>query len=243
MAAHSTTRTEPWEEILKGSDKEAFQKVVMPHMDVLIDAARRDLTYYVRNGALHEGDFSPEELVGEGLIHSWKHRKVRPADMPLRSWLLSTQHRVTRGLVGRFRTYRREKELSLDEPVSINADSGDTQEWFWDWYQPEQELTWEDVIPAGESVDEAMELDASSARLLEESDRRHALMLHDEFQMALPHISFAINRSPDDVARLLQQARAGLGDRRRYDQGQDAQGRDAERRQGAPSNEPDRSDA
>lgn len=214
MAAHTATRTENWEKILKGSDKEAFQDVVKPHMDMLLEAARRDLKFYVRNGTLHEGDFSPEELVGEGLIHSWKHRDVRPSDMPLRSWLLGTQHRVTRGLVGRFRAYRRNKDLSLDEPVSINADALDTQEWFWDWYQPEQELTWEDVIPAREPDDVEIGLDESRERLLEESDRRHALILHDEFQMSLQDVSFTINRSPDAVAELLERARASLRERR-----------------------------
>lgn len=218
MAAQPTRSDDSWEEILNGSDKEAFQDIVKPHMDVLLDAAQRDLTYYVRNGALHEEDFSSEELVGEGLIHAWRHREVRPAGMPLRSWLLSTQHRVTRGLVGRFRTYRREKELSLDEPVSIAADADDTQEWFWEWYQPEQELRWEDVIPAGESVDDALELDGSSERLLEEADRRHALMLHEDFEMSLPDVSFAINRSPDEVARLLEQARTGPEEGRGADQ-------------------------
>lgn len=210
MAANSSSSAQHWQQVMKGSDKEAFQRIVEPYMDVLLNAARRDLRYYLRNGILHEGDFSPEELVGEGLIHAWKHRKVRPDEMPLRSWLLGTQHRVTRGLVDTFRSYRREKGLSLDEPVPINEDAFDAQDWFWDWYQPEEKLTWEDVIPAREPQDIEIDLDESRETLLEDAEERHALVLHHEFEMSLPEVAFTINRSPNAVAELLERARAGL---------------------------------
>ncbi len=216
MAAQPPTHAEPWEEILQGSNKDAFQDVVEPYMDVLLEAARRDLKFYIRNGSLHEGDFSPEELVGEGLIHAWKHREVRPPDMPLRSWLLGTQHRVTRGLVGRFRAYRKDKALSLDEPVELNSAGDDAQEWFWDWYQPDHELTWDEILPSGEEGD--VEREPNDALEPADTEKRHVLVLHDDFEMSLPEVSFTMNRSPDAVSELLKQARTTVRERHDSDE-------------------------
>ena len=204
---------ENWESILEGSNQDEFRKLIEPYTNVMLRAARRDLAFYVDQGVLHDDDFTAEELVGEALIHAWQHRDVRPERMGLRSWLLGTQHRVTRGLVNRLRAYRHEKGISLDEPIPTERDAQDTQEWFWDWYQPEQELTWEDVIPAQEPEDVEVPLTGDREELLEDTDARHVLVLHDEFEMSLPEVAFTINRSPQAVADLLEVARAGLSKR------------------------------
>lgn len=211
----STPKSPPenWEAVLKDSDQDAFRELVEPYTEVMLRAARRDLEFYLQQEILQESDFTPEEIVGETLLHAWEHRDVRPEKMGLRSWLLGTQHRVTRGLVNRLRSYRHDKEISLDEPVPTDPDAQDTQEWFWDWYQPEQELTWEDVIPAQQPEDMEVPLTGDREELLEDTDARHVLVLHDEFEMSLPEVAFTINRSPEAVAELLEIARAGMARR------------------------------
>lgn len=217
---------EDWHEILEGSDEEAFRQLVEPHTKEMIEAARRDLEFYMDRGHLHDEDFSPEEIVGEGLIHAWEHREVKPPQMSLRSWLLGTQYRVMRGLVNNLRAYRRDKSLSLEEPVPDNPDAHDTEEWFWDWYQPERELLWEDVIPAQSPDDIEVSLEGDREYLREEieeprdveamdaeAEARHVLVMHDEFEMSLPEVAFTINRSPIAVAEVLEKARAGLRQR------------------------------
>lgn len=202
---------ERWEEVLESSDRDMYREAVSPFMEELLRAAREDLDFYVELGFLHEDDFTPEEIVGETLLHAWDHRGVRPAQMNLRVWLLGTQYRVMRGLVNRLRRYRRDKSLSLDEPVPDNAAAHDTEEWFWDWYQPDRELIWEDVIPAQEPADIDVSLETDDGEgLLEETDERHALVLHDEFEMSLPEVAFTINRSPIAVAEILEKARVGM---------------------------------
>lgn len=211
-----STRTSPpenWEAVLKDSDQDAFRELVEPYTDVMLLAARRDLEFYLQQEILQDSDFTPEEIVGETLLHAWQHRDVRPEKMALRSWLLGTQHRVTRGLVNRLRSYRHDKDISLDEPIPTDPDAQDTQEWFWDWYQPEQELTWEDVIPAQQPEDMEVPLTGDREELLEDTDARHVLVLHDEFEMSLPEVAFTINRSPEAVAELLEIARAGMARR------------------------------
>ena len=216
-----------WHEILEGSDQEAFRQLVEPITKEMIRAARSDLDYYVERGYLHEEDFTPEEIAGEALIHAWHHRDVKPRRMSLRSWLLGTQYRVMRGLVAGLRKYRREKSISLDEPVPDNPAAHDTEEWFWDWYQPDRELIWEDVIPSQEPDDVEVSLNDDEGRELrerieeeragelleQETERRHVLTLHEEFEMSLPEVAFTINRSPIAVAELLEQARVGMRER------------------------------
>lgn len=213
-------------EILEASDKDAFRQLVEPHTKEMLRAAEKDLEFYVDRGFLHEDDFTPEEIVGEALIRTWEHRDVKPRKMGLRAWLLGTQYRVMRGMVNNLRAYRREKSLSLDAPVPDNPDAHDTEEWFWDWYQPDRELLWEDVIPSQEPVDVEVSLEddyqdlreqADEARdndpTEEEAEARHVLIMHDEFEMSLPEVAFTINRSPIAVAEVLEKARAGLRQR------------------------------
>lgn len=180
-------------------------------MNDLLKAARNDLGFYVDRGFLHEDDFTPEEVVGEALLHAWDHRSVRPSRMGFRGWLVATQYRVMRGMVNDIRSYRREKSLSLDAPVPDNPDAHDTEEWFWDWYQPDVELLWEDVIPSQEPQDVEVALEGDDREnLLDETDERHALIMHSEFEMSLSEVAFTINRSPIAVAEVLEKARVGM---------------------------------
>ena len=215
MASNVTSEpiVENWEEVLAGSDEDAFEALVAPYMDLLLSVAERELNFYKELDYIHDDDFTPEEVTGEALLHAWGHRKVRPQQMTLRSWLLGTQYRVVRGLVNRLRAYRRDQAISLDEPVPTDEDGDSIQEWFWDWYQPDSMMVWEDVIPAQQPEDLEIPLDGDRFRMLEDTEQRHALMLHEEFEMSLPEVAFTMNRTPVAVAEILEQARVSLSHR------------------------------
>lgn len=203
-----------WQETLRTGDEEAFEALAREHMDRLLKAARHDLDYYVAQGTLHREDLTPEEITGEALIHAWEHRMQCPEQMSLRGWLLATQYRVLRGLVREFRSYRDHKAVSLDERVPINEANYDTQEWFWHWYQPDIQIKWEDITPGPEPVDLAVSLEDNEALLQEvEPETRHALLMHDEFEMSLPEVAFAMGLGVNDVATVIQQAKASLRER------------------------------
>ncbi|MEX0748187.1 MAG: sigma-70 family RNA polymerase sigma factor [Rhodothermales bacterium] len=204
---------ENWAEILAGSDKDAFEAIVAPYMDLLLAVAERELGFYKELNYIHDDDFTPEEVTGEALLHAWAHRNVRPQKMTLRSWLLGTQYRVVRGLVNRLRAYRRDQAFSLDEPVPTDEDTDPVQDWFWDWYQPDSVLTWEDVIPSQQPEDLEVPLDGDRFRILEDTDERHVLILHQEFEMSLPEVAFTLNRTPIAIAEILEQARVSLSHR------------------------------
>lgn len=202
-----------WSKIVDSGDEDAFRNMVEPHLPTLVRLARRELAFYVAQRQIHPGDFTPEEIAGETWINAWRHRESRPEKMSLRGWLLGIQHRVLKGLVHQQRAYRAEKAISLDEPLPPDVATHHTEEWFWDWYQPENELTWEDVTPASTPSDVELSLEESLDEVFADEDEARVLMMHDEFRMPLPEVAFTLNRSSKEVGDLLAGARASLRQR------------------------------
>jgi DNA-directed RNA polymerase specialized sigma24 family protein len=196
-------------------DEDRFRALVRPYTDVLIRAARSGLEFYQHQGAIREEDFTPEEVTGEALIKAWDLRERRPEAMSLRGWLLGVQHRVLVGMVEQHRAYQDDNAISLDTSAGPNEDADDVQEWFWDWYQPDSELIWEDVTPSGDPVDYEVSLDGEGREAVRalDPDTRHVLTMHDEFEMPLPEVAYTMNLAVNEVAALLSQARASLRER------------------------------
>ena len=202
---------------MDADDRDSFQEAVRPYLDRLIAAARHDLDYYIDQDELHPDDFTPEEIAGEALIYAWDHREKRPDQVSLQGWLLATQHRLLRGMVRQAMRYREEKALSLDEQIPPDAKAEGEQERFQypGAYQPEGDITWEDVTPGSEPIDVNAPLYSEDGIPNEETfhldpDARHAVMMHDEFEMDLQEVAFTMERSVQDTAALLEQARTSL---------------------------------
>ena len=218
----SSTESADWQRAMDDDDRDAFQRMARPHMDTLISAARRDLDYYVEQGELHADDFTSEEIAGETLIYAWDHREKRPEQVSLEGWLLGTQHRLLRGMVAEAMQYREEKALSLDEQIPADARAEGEQARFQYGYQPEAEITWEDVTPGREPVDVNAPLYAAEGEnggipneetFHLDPDARHAVMMHDEFEMDLVEVAFTMEQSVRETAALLEQARTSLHQR------------------------------
>jgi DNA-directed RNA polymerase specialized sigma24 family protein len=209
------TGLDDWQDVMQRGDEEAFQHLVAPYFDTLLKAARHDLDFYVAQGHLQDDDYTPEEVVGETQLYAWRHRMHCPEKMSLRGWLLGVQHRLLRHLVEQQRSYREDKAIELDAPIPISADDQDKEEQFWEWYQPEDETLWEDVLPAVTPVDIEIDLDKEGrdAILAGDETARHVLIMHDEFEMTLPEIAFTLEQSINDVARTLETVRANFRER------------------------------
>jgi DNA-directed RNA polymerase specialized sigma24 family protein len=208
-----------WQQAMNAGDREAFQAAARPHLDRLLTAARHDLDYYVDQGELHPGDFTPEEVAGEALIYAWDHRDRHPDQVSLEGWLLGAQHRLLRSMVREAMTYREEKALSLDEQIPADAKAQGNQTRFQYGHQPEEEITWEDVTPGSKPVDVNAPLYAEDSSVPNEAtfhldpDARHAVMMHDEFEMDLAEVAFTMEQSVQETAALLEQARTSLHER------------------------------
>jgi len=119
-----------WKAALRG-DRAAFQATVAPHLEELLGAARRELSYRVALGNFGADDLTPEELVGEALLRAWQDRYRRPSPLGVKVWLLALLFRVARDLARREAGLRRIPTESLEALVPPEPIYDDDEE-FWD---------------------------------------------------------------------------------------------------------------
>jgi len=187
-------------------ERAAFDRLVAPHLDELLRAARRELRYRIALGQLGRDDLSPEELVGETLVRAWDDRHRRPALLNTRAWLLALLHRVAESIA------RREMRFRRLAPVSLEASPPpepfyDDDESFWEWYQPDDMTRWEDVVaePTQLTPDEVVDAEERLRSLAPRE--RLVYVLHDVHRLTPKEIAQAVGVPPEEVLRLLEKAR------------------------------------
>lgn len=187
-------------------ERAAFDRLVAPHLDELLRAARRELRYRITLGELGRDDLSPEELVGETLLRAWNDRHRRPALLGTRAWLLALLYRVADSIARREARFRRLAPVSLEakpppEPFY------DDDESFWEWYQPDEVTRWEDLVaePGQLTPDEVVDAEESLRSLAPRE--RLVYVLHDVHRLTPKEIAQVLGTPPEEVLRLLEKAR------------------------------------
>jgi RNA polymerase sigma-70 factor, ECF subfamily len=198
-----------WKAALRG-DRAAFQATVAPHLEELLGAARRELSYRVALGNFGADDLTPEELVGEALLRAWQDRYRRPSSLGVKVWLLALLFRVARDLARREAGLRRIPTESLEALVPPEPIYDDDEE-FWEWYQPDELTRWEDVVEAPAMTPE--EMAAADERLTRTTDprAREVFLLYKLHRVPLSETALALGLSVTETARLLEEARRDLG--------------------------------
>jgi DNA-directed RNA polymerase specialized sigma24 family protein len=221
---------ESWRRALDG-DRDAFEEALAPYTDDLRSAARRQLeverdvvTDEPVDGA-SAVDLTPDELVGETLLRAWDLRNRFDGDrMGFRAWLLGLQTRSLARFAQRENRYAQRKAISFDEELPTNEDQDAVGEQFYEFRQPFDVDTYEEVIVGEEPadpeigsrkrpVDEADLSDEDREALGDASFRaevRQATVLHDEFDVTLPETAQILDASLKDTAAYLGLAREGL---------------------------------
>jgi len=215
---------ESWRRALDG-DRDAFNDALAPFTDTLREAAGRqlevdrDLVSGEPTEGEHPVDLTPEELVGETLVRAWDLReRFDGSRMGFRAWLLGLQTRsLARFTQGEDR-YARRKAISLDEELPTNEDHDAVQEQFYEFRQPFDVDTYEEIVvgeePADPEVEDYGSADLSLSDQAEVGDvmfeAGQAAVLHDEFDVSLSEVAQIIDASLKDTAAYLNLAREGL---------------------------------
>ena len=223
-----------WRRALDG-DRDAFNDAVAPYQDDLMAAAERQLD--VQRDAVDDApdsqtrpsgddtgsrvDLTPEELVGETLVRAWARRDRYDADrLGFRSWLLGLQTRALSQYARQEGLYAERKMISLDEELPTGGEHDAVEESFYEFRQPFDVDTYEEIVPASAPADPSVE--GYDEAGLSETDRdllsdatfrgaaRHVTVLHDEFEVSLPEVAQIIDASLKDTAAMLNLAREGL---------------------------------
>ncbi|QXD13774.1 RNA polymerase sigma factor [Rhodocaloribacter litoris] len=204
MTTTSPSQETLWQAALDG-DRAAFNRLVEPHLNELLRAARRDIGYHRFMKDLLPADLTPEELVGETLVRAWYSRREKPEAVRLRAWLLGTQHRVLQKLIEREKTNRALWAVSLEAPLPPEP-LYDDEESFWEWYQPDDITKWEDVFPDDVPLpDEQLADEEAIDRLA--TVPRQALLLRDVHKLTIPEVAYALQLSVAETVTILREAR------------------------------------
>ena len=198
-----------WQAAL-GGDRAAFEAMVEPCLEELLQAARRERRRRIALGDFGVDDLTAEELVGETLLRAWHDRQRRPLGLGPKAWLLALLFRVTRNLSRREARLRRMVAASLEAPVPPEPIYDDDEE-FWEWYQPDESTRWEDVVEAPVISPEGQAAaDEELTRTLDPRTRE-VFLLCELHRFPLPETALALGLSVTQTARLLEEARQRLG--------------------------------
>ncbi|MBR0707985.1 RNA polymerase sigma factor [Bradyrhizobium liaoningense] len=201
--------TAAWARCLDG-DRDAFQQVVTAHLDELFAAAQRDISYHVAVGDLGDGDLTAEELVGETFLRAWRDRRSRPQSLGIRPWLLGLQYRVLMRIVRQEQLLRRLVSVSLEarapEPPIYDDDEG-----FWEWFQPDDLVRWEDTLTDDAHPEPAIEALEQNIPGLS-SLVRQVLFLRQVHRLSFAEIAAGLRISRESLSKLWREGCASLAE-------------------------------
>ncbi len=202
-----------WEAIVNG-DREAFDALVEAHMAGLLEAARHEVAYYEDVGDFPPRYMTPEELVGEAMIQAWEHRGKKPKGMSPRAWLFAMLFQAADRLAARRREIQSHETLSTDQkipddPLVLDPVYDDDEE-FYEWFQPDEALKWEDVIPSSAIAPEALleVCEAQPARL--KPQERRAALLYFRLGFSFEEVCRVLGKPAEETGRLLERAREAI---------------------------------
>ena len=207
-------------------DRDAYESAVAPYQDALMTAARRQVDVARATGDLAETALTPEELVGETLVRAYDLRDRYDADaMGMRAWLLGLQTRSLARLRRADALYAERKAISLDAPVPTGEDQDAVGESFFEFRQPYDVTTYEELFAGSAPADVELSQDRLAEARLSDRERdaladaelsaegRDAVLLHDEFELSLAETAQILDASLKDTAEAVNAARVTLRQR------------------------------
>lgn len=145
QSALKVEKYDEWEVMAASQDKDKFNELIAPYLELLQKAAGRDIRYYINIGELDPGELSAIGLVDEALIYAWRYKHRRPPNLSLKAWLLSILHRTLERFITKQKKAKAVPTVSLEDKVPVDPD--EPEEDFCDWHQPDDFTRWEDIVP------------------------------------------------------------------------------------------------
>ena len=201
---------------------ESFHAAVDPHVSTLEHFARHLVRYAESRGDLPQGELDPEDLASDVLLRAYEQWLKQRPEGSVRAWLMRLAMRELREAVDRFR-----KEHGGTLPVEKAAPKTPPSEWvtrlgeeILDFYQPDEALKIEDLVPdlstpSPEEQLEARELRRCIHDALNElpKDQRRALILRYVLGVRGEELRESMRKPEAEVERLIEEARSRLRER------------------------------
>jgi RNA polymerase sigma factor (sigma-70 family) len=200
-------------------NREMFFSLVSPQLNGLYQFVRHELARFQAVGDLMEDELTPEDVVDAALLRAYREFVKDPAGRDMRAWLiqLATEQleaEVKRSKSQRDRTVHIEDDIPETPPTEAVSTLGDE---ILDFYQPDEDLKLEDIIPDVEVPSPEQEAETEELRqcvnlALAEMPRewRRALLLRHVEGLASAELARTIGRAEPEIEDILGSARQYL---------------------------------
>jgi len=131
--------------------RKTYMTLVRPHLDALYQFIRRELAYHQALGDLSPADAGPDEILDSVLVRGYEGFRDRPDHLEVFPWLTKLALEVIGEEMEAHRVRERRvatEEREAEGPMEV-SDGLDTE--IYEFYQPDEVIRLEDVIPNPES--------------------------------------------------------------------------------------------
>ena len=198
------------------SKRDIFVSLITPHLNRLHHFVRHVLSYAEAMGDLMEGALTPQDVVDGVVVRAYRDFAKGRTIPDVKTWLIrlaldQIEAEVTRLKTEHAGTVHIEEDIPETPPAQEVSTLGDE---ILDFYQPDEDLKLEDVIPGldaltPENETETKELRSLVRRALVEmpGEWRRALLLRDLKGRSRVEIARAMGKSELEIDRIVQFAR------------------------------------
>ena len=132
----------------EGGQREDFFRLLRPHLGFLRDYARREIRMLEREGSLHRGEVTVDDLLDQVLILAWERFADRPRRLSLDLWLTDLlQEALEQWIKQEHRPHVSLEAQGGRMSVPDEVPQEDEEEWWAELMGEEETLTLEDLIP------------------------------------------------------------------------------------------------
>jgi DNA-directed RNA polymerase specialized sigma24 family protein len=203
-----SAREANWDAVLQG-DRDAFQRMVAPHVPELLKAAQRELRYYVALDDIDVHDLTAPEIVGEALTRTWRDRRHRPAEVSTRAWLLSDVLKTAESVIRRESQQKRELTTnSLDYLVPTEPVHS--------YEEPFELAPFEEVLNAPSATEEQGESELDRFAHALPRRVRHVFIMQEFHRVPLHEIAVLVGISELEAEQLLVGVKNSRGGARSF---------------------------
>ncbi len=203
-------------------DREQYKEyadLVKPHLPEVYHFIRRELAYHQSLGELSPADIRAEEVLDAVVARGLEGLSNRPRHLEILPWLTGMALEIIQEEMHASRIRRRRvstEDLAPTDPMDISDDE-DTR--MYEFYQPDEIIRMEDIIPNPESNNpEEAEAIRERALLVHHAlsllppPWRHTLVLADVHGMKMSELAEILHETPEQLQQLRTCAEAFMRD-------------------------------
>jgi len=198
------------------NNQAAFFALVQPNLERLEHFVRHVIAYAESPGDLVSGELAPDDILDTTLLKAAEEFEKHPTREDIRSWLMRL---VIRQLAAEIRNSKRirDRTLRVEEDIPETPPAEEVTrlgEETLDFYQPDEDLKLEDVIPDFKTPTPERETETKELRhwvnaALQEMPRewRRAIMLRFAQELPVDTLAKTLGKSESEVTGMIDEAR------------------------------------